>query len=190
MKIKFLKLLILNAQYLLCVVPDTFLIQTMRCGKLKKRAWIDLTWEHIFGRSSGCNQQPWTKNAQVWTPALWALISWWLHSGHLTSGSFSYPIHKMRLIWPFSQFVLSSKWKKSSRPFTGMPASWWDSMTWEQDVSVLGTSTYSALSAWQFPSSGTRTVLNKYTLHKCMHDSCPFPSPRTLESDFKHHMSQ
>lgn len=77
------------------IAGDTFLSQTMRHGKVKKRAWIDLGWREItlFGKNPGWNQQPWMRKPQVWASAL-PLISRWLYLGLLTSGSFGHPVHK------------------------------------------------------------------------------------------------
>lgn len=177
------------------VAPDTFLSQTMGCGKLKKRAWIDLGWHEItyLERIQDVISSLGLRTPTSEHPAL-PLISWWLYSGHLTSGSFAYPIYKMKLIRPFSQFVMSSEWKKASRPFPGVPASWWDPVTRPptqgQDMSVLVTRTHSALSAWQSCISGICTVLSKYILLKCMSDSCAFSSQHTSQGGFRNHMSQ
>lgn len=99
--------------------------------------WSGLTWDYTVWKESRTQSAALDEEAPVWALTL-PLSSPWLYSGHLTSGSLGYPIHRMRLIRTFSQSVMSSKWKQASRLFTGVSASWWETMT-HQPLSYLRT---------------------------------------------------
>ena len=177
-------MLTFDPQCLLHVVPDTFLSHTMGCGKLTKRAWIHLgdmrshCLERIQDTSSSLQRrEPKSKHRLASSSARWVTL---LKS--LTLWEFQLCCHKMRLVRPFSQFVMSSNWTKASRPFywggclmvglNGPPAS---KLPEDRDISVSGPNTYLALSAWQFPVSGMCTMLNGRALPKCMNGCVLFP---------------